>query len=356
MSEVETFHDSQADRESDGEEVVFREDTPRVESSTPPSMVTANDLDVVIEGWERKFQHLSQIIREIQLASENANTNMNNIVRDGCAREGAQERRIEEMHEGLAQFLERCDPAHLTAPRRFDTPVANTPFTPTGAPSRLRPDFDLDSPVNQSAESTRNNIDPRNIDPRNIDPRNIDPHNTDPRNIDPRNRDHHDSRDHSRDHRSNERPTHEDDRGDNGDAQRNSYHSGMSNSMSRPSSSPKVPTFNGTVSVQFRPWIIQFEAIARHQCWILGERVVRLVASLTGPAANLLIGMTMGQLDDYAFLVARLSRRYDPPGREEAHRAELRARTRHRNESADEFAENLKNLAQRAYTSADQNR
>ena len=125
--------------------------------------------------------------------------------------------------------------------------------------------------------------------------------------------------------------------------------------MSRPSSSPKVPTFDGTVSAQFRPWIIQFEAIARHQCWTLGERVVRLVASLTGPAVNLLIGMTMGQLDDYAFLVARLSRRYDPPGREEAHRAELRARTRRRNESADEFAENLKNLAQRAYTSADQN-
>ena len=65
--------------------------------------------------------------------------------------------------------------------------------------------------------------------------------------------------------------------------------------------------------------------------------------------------MTMGQLDDYNFLLARLSRRYDPPEREEAHRAELRARTRRRNESADEFAENLKNLAQRAYTSADQN-
>ena len=126
----------------------------------------------------------------------------------------------------------------------------------------------------------------------------------DPRNIDPRNRDHHDARDRSRDHRSNERPTHEDDRGDSGDAQRNSYHSGINNSMSRPSSSPKVPTFDGTVSAQFRPWIIQFEAIARHQCWTLGERVVRLVASLTGPAANLLIGMTMGQLDDYAFLVA----------------------------------------------------
>ena len=63
----------------------------------------------------------------------------------------------------------------------------------------------------------------------------------------------------------------------------------------------------------------------------------------------------MGQLDDYAFLAARLSRRYDPPEREEAHRAELCARTRRQNESADEFAENLKNLAQRAYTNADQN-
>ena len=78
----------------------------------------------------------------------------------------------------------------------------------------------------------------------------------------------------------------------------------MNNLVSRPSSSPKVPIFDGTVSVQFRPWIIQFEAIARHQCWTLGERVVRLVASLTGPAANLLIGMTLGQLEDYAFLVA----------------------------------------------------
>ena len=131
--------------------------------------------------------------------------------------------------------------------------------------------------------------------------------------------------------------------------------SGLNNTTTRHSSSPKVPIFDGTVSAQFRSWLIQFEAIARHQCWTSGEKVVRLVASLTGPAANLLIGMTMGQLDDYAFLASRLSRRYDPPEREEAHRAELRVRTRRRNESADEFAENLKNLAQRAYTNADQN-
>ena len=281
-----------------------------------------------------------------------------------------QERRIEEMHTGLTQFLERCDPAHLTAPRSVDAPAASTLFTPTVVPSRLRHDFNFESPVNQATSTEHpRNIYPRNthlrdIDPRNrdhhdasngIDTRNIDPRNTRMHNIDPRNQDHHDARDHSRDHRSHKRPTHEDDRGDSSDVQRNSYHSGLSNSMSHPSSSPKVPTFDGTVSAQFRPWIIQFETIARHQGWTLGESVVRLVASLTGPAANLLIGMTMGQLDDYTFLVARLSRRYDPPEREEAHRAELRARTRRRNETADEFAENLRNLAQRAYTSADQN-
>ena len=144
-------------------------------------------------------------------------------------------------------------------PRISQHRAASTHRSPA-RPSRLRehrPDFVqtlISTPVNQSVptESTRNNIDPRNIDPRNIDPRNIDPRNTDPRSIEPRNRDHHDARDRSRDHRSNERPTHEGDRGDSGDVQRNSYHSGMSNSMSRPSSSPKVPTFDGTVSAQFQ--------------------------------------------------------------------------------------------------------
>ena len=191
-------------------------------------------------------------------------------MRDGIAPEGIQERRIEEMHMGLTQFLERCDSAHLTTPRHFDAPAASTPLTPTGVPSRLRADFDFESPVNQATptESTRDNTDPRNIDPRNsdsrnidprnrdhhdarestrntIDPRNIDPRNMDPRNtysrnIDPRNQDHHDARDRSRDHRSHERPMHEDDRGDSSDAQCNSYHSGMSNSMSP---RPRAPKF-----------------------------------------------------------------------------------------------------------------
>ena len=83
------FHDSQAERDTEEEEVIFRENNPSVEDSAPPNMITANDLDVVIEGWECKFEHLSQCTRDIQLASEKANTNMNNIVRDGRARKHA---------------------------------------------------------------------------------------------------------------------------------------------------------------------------------------------------------------------------------------------------------------------------
>ena len=381
MSEVETLHDVVE------EEIHFKS---IVERSTPPTPITSKDMDVIIEGLEEKFEQISRCLREVQLASEKASSEMFSMTRDSRARENHQERRIEAMHVGITEFLERCDPVHLAASRPLDAPTASmpyTPSTPTGVPSRLRPDFDFQpSPVSQDkstepARSTDTRIRDRN-DTRDTRTRDHDDardtrirDHDDIRNMrirehndarDTRIRDHHDNRDlrdhdlhdardRSRDHRSNERPTHEDDRGDRGDMQRNSYHSGMSTSMSRPSSSPKVPTFDGTVSAQFRPWIIQFEAIACHQCWTLGERVVRLVSSLTGPAANLLIGMTMGQLDDYNFLLARPSRRYDPPEREEAHRAELRARTRRRNESADEFAENLKNLAQRAYTSADQN-
>ena len=202
MSEREESHDSHVDQRitleiinliSSSEEVVFKESATGVDSSTAspahtasPQMVTTADLQDIIDGWKTKFHQLSEGIRAIQLASEKFNAHMENLQRDSRAREGAQERRIQDMQEGLARFLERCDPAHLTAARPFESPCApvmSTPFTPSGAPSRLRPDFNFESPVNQSTptESTHGN----------------------------------------RDHHYNERPTHEDDHGNSGDAQRN---------------------------------------------------------------------------------------------------------------------------------------
>ena len=137
----------------------------------------------------------------------------------------------------------------------------STPITPPEATPRFRSEFSL-SPVNQAtpAETVRVDRGGRDI---------------------------------------NERPTHENGNGIRGNTQLTmNTSSGLNNIATRNASSPKVPIFDGTVSAHFRPWLIQFEAIARHQGWMPGEKVVCLVASLTGPAANMLIGMTMGQLDD----------------------------------------------------------
>ena len=242
---------------------------------------------------------------------------------------------MKSIQEALAHFMDTYDPARRAPVNiamksyvpTMDTPIRtcvepraptmSTPITPPGAPPKFCSEFSL-FPVIQATPAETMRVD--------------------------RGRD------------LNERPTHESGNGIGGNTQLTmNTSSAMNNTATHNASSPKVPIFDGTVSAHFRPWLIQFEAIARHQCWTSGEKVVHLVASLTGPAANMLIGMTMGQLDDYAFLATRLSRRYDPPEREEAHRAELCVRTRRRNESADEFAENLKNLAQHAYPNADQN-
>ena len=301
-----------------------------------------------------------------------------------------QERRLETMQEGLADFLRRFenfDALRASTPRRFadfgyqTSPVgrdeASHPHStlPHTRSARTEDPDSMETHMG-SARSTLPHIgSARTGDEEEAgETRNTLPHTSSARTGeqllfrdmrtrdqddafgDTRTRDQDDVRDtRTLQFRLDERPTHEDDRRSNGETQQGSYHPGNTSSFSRQLSSPKVPTFDGTNTAQFRPWIIQFEAIARHQGWTAGERVVRLVSSLTGPAANLLIGMTLAQLDNYNFLRTRLSRRYDPPEREEAHRAELCARTRRRNESADEFAENIKNLAQRAYPLADQN-
>ena len=254
MSEGETFHDVVED------EVHFKEDIPIVKNSTPPTPITSNDMDVIIKGWEMKFEQISRCLREVQLASEKVSSEMFRMTKDGRARENHQERRLEAMHVGITDFLERCDPAHLTASRSFDAPTASTPYTPstpTGIPSRLRQDFDFQpSPVNQDKSTeparstdtrtrdhddardtrTRDHDDARDTRTRDHDDirdtrtrdhddtrdtcirehneardtRIRDHHDT----RDLRDHDFHDARDRSRDHRSNERPTHEDDRGD----------------------------------------------------------------------------------------------------------------------------------------------
>ena len=61
--------------------------------------------------YSRKlWMKLTEGVRAIQVATEEVQTHIDNLQRDSCARDGAQERRIKQMQEGLARFLERCDP------------------------------------------------------------------------------------------------------------------------------------------------------------------------------------------------------------------------------------------------------
>ena len=253
---MEPSHD-----EGEGEEEVhFRENDPQQEETTPPTPITSNDMDVSIRGM--KFEQIHRCLRDVQLASEKANSDMFSLSREGRAREDEQERRLEAMHVGLTEFLQKCDPAHLITTRHLNAPTASTPYTPstpTGIPARLRPDFEFQpSPVGQDEPTeparstishtrdhddirstrTRDHDDIRNT--RNRDHDDIRDTRTRDHDAfrdtrtrehidvrDTRTRDLHDNRDRDGDNRFKERPTHEDDRGDSGDMQRNSYHSGM---------------------------------------------------------------------------------------------------------------------------------
>ena len=108
MSEREKPHVS---HEEEDKEVEFKDS---VENSTTPStspqMVTQGDLQEIIDGWKVKFHQLSEGIRAVQTLSEkfsdhmdrlqrDSRDHMEQLQRDSRAREGAQERRIQEMQE-----------------------------------------------------------------------------------------------------------------------------------------------------------------------------------------------------------------------------------------------------------------
>ena len=137
MSEREKSHDSHEDRESDGDEIAFKECMLGAEETAPrtasPQMVTTEVLQDIVDNWKTKFQHFSEGIRAAQVAAEKCSAHIEDLHRDSHAREEAQERRIQEMQICLARFLDRCDPAPLAAlARTLDSPCAqvmSTPFT-----------------------------------------------------------------------------------------------------------------------------------------------------------------------------------------------------------------------------------
>ena len=103
-------------------EVVFREEEPEREESIPPTPITACDMDVIIRGWEEKFTRLTDCLQEVQLASERACSDTCLVSQETRTQGQEQERRLGTMQEGLADFLRRfenVDALRASTPRRF---------------------------------------------------------------------------------------------------------------------------------------------------------------------------------------------------------------------------------------------
>ena len=74
-------------------EVVFREnEEPEREESAPPTPITHCHMDVIIRGWEEKFSKLTECLREVQLPSERAGSDMCLISQEARAQGQDQER------------------------------------------------------------------------------------------------------------------------------------------------------------------------------------------------------------------------------------------------------------------------
>ena len=145
MSEGEEYHDSHVgEADSEGEEVVFK--TTTATSSTAP--ITRGDLEDIIEGWKEKFRKITDGMRAIEQATEEAHAHMDSVMRDSHACDSDTNNRIKQIQEGLARFIERCDPAHPTPVRPCDTMCAQDEHThhAVGSPFKVPIRFPLRVP------------------------------------------------------------------------------------------------------------------------------------------------------------------------------------------------------------------
>ena len=128
-------------------EIAFKDEEPEREESAPPIPITTCDMQVIIRGWEEKFEIITECLREVQLASERANSDMCLVSQEARAQGQEQERRLETMHEGLKDFLQKFETARPPNTPHVDTLTASTPY---GVPPRMRPEFGFQSsPVGQ---------------------------------------------------------------------------------------------------------------------------------------------------------------------------------------------------------------
>ena len=96
----------------------------------------------------------------------------------------------------------------------------------------------------------------------------------------------------------------------------------------------------------------QFELLAMMNRWSDAEKAAYLAISLRGPAATVLTNLPPEQRGSYEALTTALDTRFGLSHQTELNRMRLKARTRHRDESLAELAEDVEHLVRLAYPEA----
>ena len=155
-----------ADTETAGDDDLYGSESGEVilkTRDTPQDPITRNDIREIINGWEEKFNKMTEGVRALELNTNEVHTHMDVVMRENRASESAQlstNRQIKFIQEALARFMDTCDPARQTPVCTFVQPCAptmSTPITPMGALPEFRSEFSFASPVIQTtpAEPTR---------------------------------------------------------------------------------------------------------------------------------------------------------------------------------------------------------
>ncbi len=94
---------------------------------------------------------------------------------------------------------------------------------------------------------------------------------------------------------------------------------------------------------------LQFEMLAQLNGWSKTEKATYLAVSLRGSALTILTNLPPEQCSEYTSLLSALDNRFGTAHQTELNRVKLRNRTRKREESLPELAEDIKRLSRLAY-------
>ena len=109
----------------------------------------------------------------------------------------------------------------------------------------------------------------------------------------------------------------------------------------------KLPEYSG--DVPWEDYFAQFKIIQEARGWDNGEAALQLAASLRGPAVSVLGSLHENNQADYRSLIEALDRRFGKSFGPEVYRARLKARFRRKGEPLAHLAQDIENLAQKAF-------